>query len=1491
MRVKKISAILAAVAVILPLIPARTARANQQNNVTSISIIYQSRAGYSANLRYYYNTSPAADTNNNFYLNGIGGADPANPDPANYTIFMRNVSAGGANKQPVGTGVFNAADDGRPITRDINLSANAAADGSLYSFTVEPEHTHTYRNQTGTEPGTGLPIYGPSYSQRMVPVALPPEVLYMTDLRVEGEGRGSRLNVIWDSPTYLGNNIFTGYDIYYIVNNDLQNLELKQQRFSASVRVPLSATSAAAPDPSRPGVTRRSYTINDESLVPGATYAISVEPYISVDPNSGEVDPRDHIRSRVTGDLHPTVPTQRGRPDAELSLSGREYRTNTAKVSFPLDWELLDEETIRLIWNKITPPNDVLVDRIVIMACPDDKFDPRNTQILGTLYGEDAKNVTSFATIRPGRGETMYYKIVVYYTGDAEPMPSDIAMYNPSVITVTPNKPEATASGRITLDWSAFVRPAMDGETPLLPGSYGVYAGLYQDKNNMTYDIWIADAPETETFRYSSITKALDNMDALGLQASAVRPGEPPGYTRAFTQYYNVNLSEMVPITGNRMYYIKIVAKKTAVLPGGVVRVFESDPCYLAYFVPPDGEIARPPALSKPPLSIRTDSDGIEQITQTSMEVQWKRSWYEIFHTWQDENGAMIDGWFSDVAVRADGTLAYGPEILPEDKKLDFYKFTEYDKAQIINLIAASGATDAVTEDMLRIVDMGDPVEYQMRVFPFSELKNMIGGSADYKQFLEKMTNDEAFFEGSDGFHTIVPSGDADGFMYYLIENGVGGFALNPNTPYVILMRAYRTLPDGTRVGYPAYLVATTLPDSISVDVDPTVPTLWLDADLTTETTATVYWLNQSMEGFELAYSDGFLDDPSQARIITAQEIKDKMHIGLRKAPEEEQSCIIVTIEDLFPATGYYVWLRAIGTTRTSSWSNPVFVTTKDIAPPRPPDGLGLAGTDFLDRINKENETEFIPKAPEYLILSWLRDAADDKDPISYDTGGNASAEVLNLPEMLGEYIVKFGGLAVNKPYYIRAKTILTVTKDAGGGLKFAYNYRVQIATNGKFLDCIELFVPPLEPAPASARNFIRKESGWTKTVIIRTGTSDGEYDSDVYPEMIPLPPQDIEIVYDGASDTLTYRFLHGQSDYYVEQRFITRMIQTKTFTYGVDVSKYQNRSVTNRVVEIPYAVFRAFTERKIDFIVIAENMTATFSPGFLETSAVAALPDFGANSKVIISFSADGAGTPEIDDATESFVSTPQSLEVSAVTPSKTLRLDILAEYINIDLRLSNRYAVMDQNVGAYMANGNTGGWTRIAAKYLNETASLNFKTDKAASVYSAIAKDAPLYGDEDGEIFDALLNVTAKLNITDLVKFNPAEPVGAARFNNLAAAVVKGSLSVAMNAPVSDEIINSLTKSGMYIAGTNVDRETGIFSLVKLYELKTKSVIKNHSSLENTPYPDIAGASEKYRAAMLKAGDLGFYGGAVAASPKDEMKFGELIYILDIIIQDAGL
>ena len=106
-----------------------------------------------------------------------------------------------------------------------------------------------------------------------------------------------------------------------------------------------------------------------------------------------------------------------------------------------------------------------------------------------------------------------------------------------------------------------------------------------------------------------------------------------------------------------------------------------------------------------------------------------------------------------------------------------------------------------------------------------------------------------------------------------------------------------------------------------------------------------------------------------------------------------------------------------------------------------------------------------------------------------------------------------------------------------------------------------------------------------------------------------------------------------------------------------------------------------------------------------------------------------------------------------------------------------------------------------------------------------------------------------------------------------------------------MSQSDYDSLGKSKVLVTGEYVAREAAINALVKLYEIKTNSQIKNYPTLEQSGFLDIEEADPAYQTGLLKAVKIGLYTDNTGTDPKGMMNFGELMYMLDIIMLDAGM
>jgi hypothetical protein len=188
---------------------------------------------------------------------------------------------------------------------------------------------------------------------------------------------------------------------------------------------------------------------------------------------------------------------------------------------------------------------------------------------------------------------------------------------------------------------------------------------------------------------------------------------------------------------------------------------------------------------------------------------------------------------------------------------------------------------------------------------------------------------------------------------------------------------------------------------------------------------------------------------------------------------------------------------------------------------PQPP-RIGPAPTALLGVYNRLNNTQYTTTEADAFNITWQRVDGDNLLPIatagvSSGTGGSARALPIPLPEFAQMHLTRFENLTSNHLYYIRAKTVLTVTRGAGGVHPRTYSYVVQASTDPEFAEgyTIEFVIPPLVSLPANPVDFRRRESGWSE--ILRLYTTPSGEGGGIRPAP-PIPERDWEVTYDAQS-------------------------------------------------------------------------------------------------------------------------------------------------------------------------------------------------------------------------------------------------------------------------------------------------------------------------------------------------------------------------------------
>ncbi len=1390
---------------------------------------------------------------------------PYDSDPhrvEGYDIFYRNGTKSEAYpKTPNGTSKNNAAEDSDKYA--YNFSDTGFLDNSIYELKVVPYHMHNYTTTVDGKTTTSsrrAPYDPTGYEMRG---------LYLTDITVrDAQGSGTEMTVTWENPTFDGREIFDGYRIYAVPDDGKGTLIPKTTR-SEEVLM------------SNPNLVRTAdgflkYTFNDQTLKVGIDYAVMVEPIVR---NSSGI--YDLVRKKGTIIL--------GGVTYALSYTAREYRLN--KVGIKAAVYLLEEgsDALRIYWDSLKTYSGVITSIDIYRSDPSN---PTAGDKIGTIGGASAKELNFWLTTRPS-SPTCYY---IAITVNNEARISKIATYDPAYQDFSPYKANVLeisqgTNKQWTMFWEAFMRK---------PYSKPEENGSIKDANDnlvyidrdITYEYWITDQVanfDDPLFIKSKVgTVVASNVNDTSFSIDPY--GSTYAYSQIVNRYYTKtdNLYKALSLQENKIYYVKIVATRSS----GQF----SPPSYGSFYYPPAKDLATSPLMmSKPPLKV-------EEVQQDSILIKWSKKWFEIYneHDAPLGNPTQPEGWYSRLGVGGvdeDGNkiIVYGDEAQSLSVQVNMSSPDIVEPGELVGFnrvaLQLGVAQDDIDMTPRRLINIDDPL-YEIHVVEYNYVANESSPEAYAKDLNVSTTK----------WHTIVPTGKDVRYPEYRVkeQHMPTPGPIKKNTSYIVFFRPYEMNPDKITAWYPSYVIDTTLDEKPPVDITPTVPIL--ETVDTTDRSIRVRWAMSPSLDYEMAYGELISDYPSKGKAITTADIAKSATSAVD--PTNGRTYYYYSVDHLFANTNYYVWIRSTvkdsPTKATSAWSNPIYATTKDIETPSAPRGLGLASKDNVAAYNKETNQNLLPMFSDYMIIEWMRDQKDVAASMDIEGGGKTDSadligdvEVINASTQVNSYMAKYNKLVANRLYYIRAKTILTMLKE-GDQITVEYAYRVQVSEKDDFLDVTEVCIPQLKPVPANSTEIRRKESPWSETSIhFRTQPWPGEYDGDVEERTFPVPASDIEITYDSSLDALNYRFrsngvgVDGTKDMGVDQRFISQLINAKAYQYEVDLTGYNSQPVKVRSVEIPYSIVKTLEDRKIGFKIKADNMTVIIPPSSFRTSETNALKDFGIqNSSVKLTLNQEPKNAPKLADK-EEYASVPHGLTVQVNTPTRVIRLANVAKEMEIDLKLANRYTTLEKNVETYMADSNSEGWEPIKGHIDAFKGTISLSTKKIGS-YAAIAK--PLPTSTTGTNSDSAYSVLTKINIKDLKTYNPSQNINASQFNNLVAAIARNKSSVSLNENMSDADFQSLGKSKILVTGTEVARDAGVNALVRLYELKTKSSVKNFGTLAASPYKDISKAKPEFQTAMLKAAKLGFFEGQTA-NPAGKLSMDDTFKLLEIIVEDSGM
>ena len=557
--------------------------------------------------------------------------------------------------------------------------------GSIYEYKVLPYHMHSENGKPDVEAP-----YDPTTPEETA--------LFMTDIKVDATGYGNTLEVTFDNPTYDGKNIFTGYRIYYEAGGD------KVNTFNSKVDIKIDNKDLVVSNDDVRQVKRFTYKITNENIKPSNIYAVKVEPLY----NGQEIRNKDFNQVSIDDKTK----------YISFNKKSVEYRTNNAYVSIPLFVFEDGKDYLKLQWGDIggLTTSGPIKKIEILSGTSEDKIE----NVIGTIHGEsDIQNINTARIAKPT--QTTYFKIKVYVGGtkpdlsDATTVESMIAMYDPAIVNVTPNKPNIYPKNNVSenkpvidLYWDTFIRPPYNKDEEDLAEN-----GLIFD-TKVVYDVWITDS--LANLNRLGLPKIMDKVPATDIQTTNIKDVKHKVFYNQIKEYITIDETGAFitkPIDENKTYYIKIVATK----PTSDGLGLSSLPANAQIYVPSMGDISRPKALSKPPLRIKKDENGNDVITQNEITIQWNTNWFEVY----DKN---TDSWHSIAALR-DGKLVYGKEVKDTDKIIYFYdKTTEED---VRKAFSDAGYTDT-SSLVVRNMDISSKdIEYEMIVLPFDEIEQSGG--------------------------------------------------------------------------------------------------------------------------------------------------------------------------------------------------------------------------------------------------------------------------------------------------------------------------------------------------------------------------------------------------------------------------------------------------------------------------------------------------------------------------------------------------------------------------------------------------------------------------------------------------------------------------------------------------------------------------------------------------------------------------------------------
>ncbi len=1375
--------------------------------------------------------------------------------PDFYEIVSNNLTRGTDSTIRINSGSQEFTDHSVFMHEKINLDT-----GSLYKMEVKPFHYHLNAAGTGYD---------------LAPVSGIAESAYaITDLNVDFETTESSIQVIWDD---LGVTDFT-YTIVYAIgdytNKSKQDL-LNNKEGEITALTSDSADVEQFYDP----VTKRNklaYTI-EENIYPGQVYSVMVEPTVEYYNNKSVMRNRNY----------PVIRTCSTNVEMSLFEEGDYIR---------LEWDI--PGSFKVGQNK---DEYGLVEATLLQYV--------GGQSSNVVIFDGSSAIIGYYKVPSPTKETQYQiKFVYRAVGDDQSKPeiepvSNIVTYVPSDLLITPTKPHVpslfseeifndlksnhtteeirlilsqkyfvpgyTYAGNlnpllslnntyhlldnnqgINLVWGAFQRIDVDLDSP----TYNKY--IFD--SNVYYDIWVTESLEAMAYGIKAFS---DMRYGSGTTGNNISDGSKIyGYSQKLGFYYDETSGELEPIIPGKLYYIKIVAKKKTA-NGDLI----SEPTIVSLYYGYDGDAYEPPSITKPPLAVKDSAT-----TDTGITINWEESWWEVISAEAASNEA-LSSWRHEVWVSPTGVVS-GTKVTGSTY------FPVYQGQTVIDQFITylnSVNTGAPKTIQSRLVDLGQDafgvtdIKYKFKRIPYADViatiaaKKISDPTYDFTKYYEEMIAADKNGTIPINWSTIVPTGDITSPSKLLYrEEG-----LLPNTSYLFMLYPYREVLNGDLLyaHYPTPIVVSTKPTDVVIVPDPTVPNLYVSNY--SDASITLTWKYNLDFTYELVYSE--FEDLTKA-VPYAWSLPSN---PLDPKYPKNGKYFEVIVEDLFPNTEYYFWIRAKEPSKNtlSHWSNAVLGKTRDISNPYPPNGFGIASLENMKLYGYDASV-----TDNFLAVEWVLDNQDVAqattlkvkrlytyvlevsdnpkfiDPIYIESTGGKDDVAPDSIEFLRKNLVKINELIPNRAYYLRVKTRLTVT-----GQK--------------------------------ASQVITKDStGYSPTIKIITVSIGDEYDGIIDRDLIVLPSENYEIIYNEYSDILEYRFRDngasqdGTKDNNVDQRLITNLINQNLYIYEIDVAAYKKEPITKRIISIPYVIMEAFNTYKIDMVIDAGPIKLTIPHGAIVASVSEQVKQYGVAPDVKIQIETLGKTY-----LVEQMAGQPIRAVASAVNLGISVKSDQLYQTmkytdqpLGVELLVNNLYEQFRVNRIATVKDVQN-KWQKLPSTFNSSTGYMSFDTARVGVYSGYVVDNSTIASDKTHWSLPYRKDVMLDYTIQGLTNYNPNNKVSETKMINVIYPLAQNLNEIDLNAVVTKGIMTDLKyakiKTNDSSSKTQITREEAISMFVRTYEILHETTIQPTAAALKAVSGD-ASIGATYKGAMAKAVTVGMISKTNGSRPKEALTYGEL-------------